>query len=124
MKRSMFFLSTGILGLLFGAMMLLGPDKAAQGFGFLPLPSLFLMFRSMGALLIGAGLLNFLVRDHKDNPTLKAVLLYTLVTHALGMAMDLWAVSDGVVSLGKLAPAQLVHLYAGIGAFIFWKKIR
>jgi hypothetical protein len=124
MKRSTYFLVSGILGLLFGAMMLLAPDKASQGFGFMPLPSIFLMFRSLGALVIGAGSLNLLVRDHKDSPTLKSVLAFNMITHALGMAMDLWAVSDHVVGFDKLVPAQVVHLIVGLGAFIYWKKMR
>jgi hypothetical protein len=124
MKRSTYFLLSGILGLLFGAMMLLAPDKASQGFGFMPLPSIFLMFRSMGSLVIGAGALNLMVREHKDAPTLKSVLMFNMITHVLGMAMDLLAVNDHVVGFDKLAPAQAVHLFVGIGAFIYWKKMR
>ncbi|MBX7142172.1 MAG: hypothetical protein K1X63_13940 [Chitinophagales bacterium] len=124
MKRSIFFLIAAIIAGLFGGMMLLAPAKAAEGFGILSTPESTILFRALGAMIFSTGVMNFLVRNHPDNITLKMVLLTNLVTHTLSTVADLWAVSDGILEITKAAPGLVAHLLIGIGSLIYAMKIK
>ncbi|HNP97670.1 MAG TPA: hypothetical protein PKK99_01370 [Bacteroidia bacterium] len=124
MKRSIFFLISALLAGLFGVMMLLTPSRAAEGFGMNSTPETAILFRALGAMILSTGLMNFLVRNHPDNVTLKAVLLTNIITHALSIVADMWAVSDGVLAFSKAAPGQLTHLFVAIGSLIYYLKIK
>jgi len=124
MKRSTFFLIAAILGALFGVLMFFLPTKAAEGFGVGAVPETITMFRALGAFILALGLMNFLVRNHEDTVTLKAVLLTNIVSHALDMVAGLWGVADGVLTITKITPGILTHLFIGIGSFIYLMRIK
>ncbi|MEP7197407.1 MAG: hypothetical protein ABI851_12875 [Saprospiraceae bacterium] len=124
MKRSIFFLIAAIIAVLFGGMMFISPSKASEGFGMVSSADTNILFRALGAMILSTGIMNFLVRNHTDNLTLKAVLLTNVITHALSMTADLWAVSDGVLEISKAAPGQIAHLFVGFGSLIYMLKIK
>jgi hypothetical protein len=68
--------------------------------------------------------LNFLVRSSVDNDTLKAVLLTNIITHLLGLSADIWGLSDGVLTAIKMAPVEITHLFCGVGAFLYFVRLR
>ena len=74
MKRSTFFLIAAIVATAFGALMLLVPRFAAQGFNLAASGETDTLFRALGATLLSLAVLNFLVRNHPASETLKAVL--------------------------------------------------
>lgn len=124
MKRSIFFLLASILGLLFGGMMLLVPEKAAEGFGLVASSESALLIRSMGGMITAAAVLNFLVRHHPDSTTLAAVLIFNIVFHAFGLLADLIGLSQGIIMLNKIIGGQVAHLFVGIGSLIYLMKIK
>lgn len=68
--------------------------------------------------------MNFLVRNHANNETLKMVLLTNVITHGLSMVADLWAVADGVLLLNSATPGQIVHLFILVGSLIYMMKMK
>ena len=124
MKRSTFFLITAILAFIFAAMMLLVPGTAAEGFGMAPTPETNLLFRSLGGMLLSASILNFLVRNHRDSDTLKAVLMFNVALNLLGMLSDVPGIIEGILPFGKVVPGHIVHLFIIIGSFIYLRKIK
>ncbi len=124
MKRSLFFIIVAVLGLLFGGMMLVASDKAAEGFGLTSNPVIALLFRILGSAILSSGLLNFLVRNDANSNTLKAVLIFNIVFHGIGMCVDLSGVSSGVLEFGKIVPGLISHLFIGIGSIVYVMRIR
>jgi hypothetical protein len=124
MKRSTFLLISGIAAFLFGAMMFFLPGMAAQLLGIAPTPAVASVLRGMGGLIIGSGVINFLVRNYNDTETLKAVLLTNIVTHLFGLLADLLGVNDGALTIIKMAPVEATHLFVGIGSLIFLLKLK
>ena len=124
MKRSLFLTIVAILGFIFGALLFLFPDKAGEGFGVALTPVSSLLFRTLGGMILGSALLNFMVRKHSDSPTLKAVLATNLIMHALVMAVDIGGVSSGVLQFSKIAVGQLNHLFVGIGSLIYLVRMK
>ena len=124
MKRSTFLLITAIIALIFGGMMLLVPDKASEGFGLVATPESNLLFRSLGGLILGSGVLNFLVRAHEDSKTLQAVLIFNVVFHAISMANDFLGAYQGILRFDKIIPGQSVHLFIGIGSIIYLMRMK
>lgn len=119
MKRSSFFLVTTIIAFVFGLMMLFAPLKAVEGFGMVPTFEAGLIFRTLGVTILSTGVLNFLVRDQPDSPALKAVLIFNVVLHGLGMAVDLLGVFQGIIDFTKIIPGLLAHLFIGIGSLLY-----
>ncbi len=124
MKRSVFFLIAAITAGLFGAMMFFVPDKAAEGFGLHATPETQILFRALGGMILASGCMNFLVRHHEDNITLKAVLLTNVITHLLSMIADMWGVADGVLEFSKAAPGQIAHLFVLICSMIYLVRMK
>ena len=124
MKRSTFFLITAIFAFVFAAMMLLVPASAAEGFGMVSTPETSLLFRSLGGMLLSASILNFLVRNHPDSDTLKAVLIFNVALNLLGMLSDVPGIIEGILPFGKVIPGHIVHLFIIIGSFIYLRKIK
>jgi len=124
MKRSTFFLITSIFAFIFAAMMLLVPASAAQGFGMVSTPETNLLFRSLGAMLLSVAILNFMVRNHPDSNTLKAILIFNIALNLLGMLSDVPGIIEGILPFGKAIPGHIIHLFIIIGSFIYLRKIK
>ncbi len=124
MKRSTFLIISAILGLLFGGMMLLIPDKAAEGFGIISTPETLMFFRAMGEAILAMGVLGFLVRNDNDSKTLKSIFIFFVIYHALGLTNDFYSVSLGIITLTKVLPGIVTHLFIGIGSIFYLMKIK
>lgn len=104
-------------------MMVFVPLKAVEGFGMVPTFEAGLIFRTLGVTILSTGILNFLVRDHPDSPSLKAILIFNVILHGLGMAVDLLGVIQGIIDFPKIIPGLLAHLFIGIGSILFIAKM-
>jgi len=124
MKRSVFFIITAILGLLFGGMMLFFPVFAAGNFGITSTPEISQMLRSVGGVDLCLGILNLLVYNEPDSKALKAILIVNLLSHLISIVVDGSASLMGVVAFNKIAPGLVAHLFIVIGAFVYILKMR
>jgi hypothetical protein len=124
MKRSLFFIITTVVAVLFGGMMLLAPEKAAEGFGMMSSNETALLFRSLGGLILATGVLNFLVRNDADSKTLKAILIFNIVFHALSMLNDFAGVYQDVIGFDKIIGGLIAHLFIGIGSAVYLSKMK
>jgi hypothetical protein len=124
MKRSLFFWITAILALLFGGLMFITPPGAAQTFGLAESTAGDVVFRILGATLLGIALLNFLVRNHADSETLAAVLWTNVAVHGLGLIADISSVVAGRLTVSSVAFGVIVHLFVGIGSLIYATRMR
>ena len=124
MKRSMFMLVVAILAFVFGAMMFFIPSSAAPSLGLEFTPYTSSLLRGMGGLIIGSGATNFLTRNNHDAATSKAVLLTNIVTHAFGLSADVWGILDGALTVAKMVPVEITHLFSGIGSLICLVRLR
>lgn len=123
MKRSVFLLICAIIAALLGSMMLFAPETTAESFAIQSTSGTVLLFQSIGAMIICMGILNFLVRNHKDSQTLKVILLYNVLYHASSITVDMMAVSKGTLVFEKIIVGQVVHIFIIIGAIIYMRKI-
>ena len=72
--------------------------------------------------MIGVAVLNFLVRNHQMNETLKAVLWGNAVIHGVGFVGDLWSVALNTIPFGGVAVGLVAHLIVLLGALYYlWR---
>ncbi len=77
------------------------------------------MARTVGILLITIGVLDFLVRDHDDSPTMRAILIANLILQFGIMPIDPSAYLSGVYrTLGSFVPNTILHVLLASG-FIY-----
>ena len=124
MKRSIFFIITAVMAIMFGSMMLLAPTFAAENFGLASTAETSLLFRSLGGVVLPLGILNFLVRNEPNSNTLKAILIVNILSHAITMCNDLYGASNGVLLFSKIGGGIVAHLFIGIGSLIFLLKMK
>jgi hypothetical protein len=121
MSRKSFLMLTSFVALAVGLFalgapaVLLGTVKLAA-----PSSSANVMARTVGVLLITVGVLDFLVRDHADSPTLRAILIANLLLQLLIVPIDPLAYVSGVFhTLGSFLPNTILHLVLA-GGFAFY----
>jgi len=124
MKRSTFLLVTAILAAPIGFMSLFFPSQMAEGFGVTATPMILLLSRELGVFNLCTGGLNFLVRHHPDSGTLKAVLLYNLVYHAIMLLVNGYSLAQGAFTVGQAVLPVVFHLFIGIGSYYFVARMR
>lgn len=124
MKRSLFFAIAGIGSLGFGVVMYLFPEFISAVFGMQSSTETSSLYKGLAGLIIGSGVLNFLVKDEHDSVVLKKVLIANMISHFFGITADIYGLFNGVLSVAGIAPVELVHLFVGIGSFIYYKKIQ
>jgi hypothetical protein len=124
MKRSVFLLINAILFMLIGIVCLFFPDKMVDGFNVTITPILLMMVREAGAFNFSLGLLNFAVRNHPDSRSLKTVLFFNMIYHALILPMNIYGWSQGILSAGQAGVAFGIHLLLAIGYGVYALKIK
>jgi len=83
------------------------------------------MARTVGILLITVGVLDFLVRDHEDSPTLRSVLIANLVLQVGIAPIDPSAYVSGVYgTLGSFVPNTILHVCLAGGFIYFLAKMK
>ena len=101
-------------GTLIGAVKMAAPSDAAN-----------VMARTVGILLVTVGILNFLVRDHADSPTLRAIFKANLFLQIGILPIDPLAWMNGVYGTpGSFVPNTLIHvlLASGFAYYLFQMK--
>lgn len=124
MKRSTFLLVTAILAALIGFMSLFFPSQMAEGFGVTATPMILLLSRELGVFNLCTGGLNFLVRHHGDSKTLKAVLLYNLVYHAIMLVVNAYSLYQGAFTIGQAVLPVVFHVFIGIGSYWYGTRMK
>jgi hypothetical protein len=123
MKRSVFFIIIAIVGILFGGMLLYAPAMSAENFGWTATPEISLLFRSMGGMILSLGILNFLVRNEPDSYTLKAVLIFNLMSHLIGLIIDMNGIREGVLLFNNIVLGFAVHILISLGCIFYLTRI-
>jgi hypothetical protein len=126
MSRKAFLTLTALIALAVGLFalaapaILLGTVKLAA-----PSGSANVMARTVGVLLISVGVLDYLVRDHEDSATLRAILVANLLLQLLIMPIDPLAYVTGVFhTLGSFLPNTILHLGLAGGFAFHLAKMR
>lgn len=88
-------------------------------------PAAEVMARTVGVLLLTMGCLSWLVRDHEDSETLRAVLLANLVLQLAILPIDPLAWATGAFdTLGSWLPNTLLHVALAAGFAHYWLASR
>ncbi len=123
MKRSVFLLVTALASFAFGAMMFFIPNFTTNFLGITTTLQTVSVLRGMGGLIIGSGAINYFLRNQNGTEVLKGLLLTNMITHLLGLSADIWGVADGVLTISKMAPVEITHLFVGIGSLLYYLKL-
>ena len=124
MSRSVFLLITAVGSFCFGGMMFFIPVTASQILGIAYSQETVSVLRGMGGLIIGFGAINFLIRNATDHKTLQIVFLTNIIISLFGLLADFWGIYDGALTLTKMAPVELTHLFIGLGSLIFLTQLK
>lgn len=123
MTRSIFLLITSILSFAFGAMIFFVPNFAAGFLNIATTPQTISVLRGMGGLIIGSGAINYFLRNQDNSEILKGLLLTNIITHLLGLSADIWGILDGALTISKMAPVEITHLFVGTGSLIYLLRL-
>lgn len=124
MKPRTFFLLSAVVASSIGCLALFAPDLLLEGVKGVSAdgPSR-VMARTTGALLCCIGAMDFLVRDHEDSPTLRAVLLANAFVHLGLMPIDPLAWATGTFqTLGSFLPNTVLHMGFASMALWLWRR--
>jgi hypothetical protein len=126
MSRKLFLTITAVVASLIGVFALTAPSvlitsvKVAA-----PSETANVMARTVGILLITVGVLDFLVKDHEDSPTMRSVLIANLVLQIGIMPIDPSAYATGVYkTVGSFAPNTVLHVLLASGFIYFLAKMK
>jgi hypothetical protein len=82
------------------------------------------MARTVGVLLLTIGALNFMVRDHEDSPTLRAVCIANLLLQLAIIPIDPLAYFNGVyTTLGAFVPNTVLHVGLACGFAYYLRRM-
>lgn len=125
MNRKTFLTIAALIALAIGGLSTIAPNVLlSQVKMATPNPAALVMGRTAGVLLLFAGLIAWLVRDHADSPTLAAVLKANVVLQLMIIPIDPLAYLDGTFrTLGSFAPNTLVHLFLVSGFYFHWRRV-
>lgn len=125
MNRKLFLTIVACVALAVGSVALLGPGVFLEtGKGALPSEAAKVMMREVGVLLVAVGLLGWLVRDHPDSPTLRAILVANAVLQVGIFPIEIVAYQRGVFPLlSGIVPNNVFHVLAAAGFAYFAAKV-
>ncbi len=125
MNRKLFLTVVAGVAFAVGSVALLGPGVFLEaGKGALPSEAAKVMMREVGVLLFAVGLLGFLVRDHPDSPTLRAILVANAVLQVGIFPIEIVAFQRGVFPLlSGILPNSVFHVLAAAGFAYFAAKV-
>lgn len=121
MKRKTFLTLTSVIVFVIGGLALSAPEVLLTNVKHAaPSAAASVMARTVGILLVSVGVLDFLIRDHEDSPTLRAVLSANLFLQVGILPIDPIAyVSGAYRQLGSFVPNTVLHVLLA-GGFIFY----
>jgi len=128
MSRKTFLTVVSVVALAIGAFALTAPAVLIESVKHAPASGQAnVMARTVGILLLTMGLLNFLVRDHEDSPTMRAVLMANLFLQVGIMPIDPLAYVNGIwFTYGSFVPNTVLHLLlaSGFGYYLLQMRTR
>lgn len=108
-----------------GAFALTAPHALLASKGVAPSEAAVVWVREVGAALIAAGLIAWIVRTHADSPTLRAVLAGNALLQFMLLPIEPLAYSQGVIAaLAGIVPNTVLHLLLGLGFSYFALTMR
>lgn len=119
MKRSLFLSIASIIALAVGAFALVAPSALLESKGISSVPAS-VWTREVGVLLVAIGVIVFSVRNHKDSPTLRAVLSGNAIVQIGLFPIEIWAYQAGTITqLSGIVPNSVLHLLLAAG-FLYY----
>ncbi len=95
------------------------PGFAAGFLAIAATPQTISVLRGMGGLIIGSGVIIYFLRNQSNADVIKSLLLTNIITHLLGLSADIWGITDGALTISKMAPVEITHLFVGIGSLAY-----
>lgn len=125
MNRKLFLTIASLIALAIGALATAAPDVLlGQVKMAVPNPAALVMARTAGVLLLFAGLVAWLVRDHGDSPTMAALLKANVALQLMIIPIDPLAYVNGTFhTLGSFVPNTLIHIGLASGFFYYWRQV-
>jgi hypothetical protein len=126
MKRSTFLTISAIVPLLVGLLCLTAPSVLVEDVKVAaPSATANVFVRTVGVLLCTVALLNFMVRNHPDSPTLRAVLFADLGLQLAILPIDPHAYARGVfTTLGSFVPNTILHVCIAAGCVYYLVQMK
>ena len=95
----LFFTVIAVISVLYGLAFLAIPELLGQFYGAKPDdPNAYLNIRFFGSALFSLGLIYWFARDFTDRGAARAVLTASLVSNILGVVLNVWAATSGLLN--------------------------
>lgn len=115
MKRSTFLTLASTIALTIGAFSLLAPALLLDSKGVSSKLAL-IWTREVGVLLFAIGLILFMVREHEDSSTLRAVMIGSTVIQIGLLPIEMIAYREGLITrISGIIPNTIVHIFLASG---------
>lgn len=125
MDRKTFLTISSLIALAVGLFALVAPELLLQSKGVVVNAGTTIWVREVGVMLIAVGITVFMVRNHADSSTLKAVLLGNVVVQIGLLVIEPLAYFAGIITkLAGIAPNTMIHMLLGSGFCYFLLKMR
>ena len=124
MKRSVFFIIIAVLNGFLGLFLMFGTAAASAQFGLEGNIHTMGLMRSLGTVLFSLGVLNFMIRNEADSKAMRAILVFNLLGHGLGIITAMVDVVNGSTEFSKVGPGLVVPLIGTIGSLIYLLKMK
>ncbi len=124
MKRSTFLTFASMIALAVGAFALISPAMFLESKGITIGGAVNVWMREVGVLLISLGVVAFIVRDHEDSATLRALFIGNVIVQLGLLVIEPIAYSNGIITkLSGVVPNSLLNFCLAIGFGYFATKI-
>ena len=125
MNRKAFLTMSSLIALAVGLFALCAPELLLQSKGVDVNAGTTIWVREVGMMLIAVGITVFMVRNHADSSTLKAVLVGNVVVQLGLLVIEPLAYSAGIITkLAGMAPNTMIHVLLAFGFCYYASKIR
>jgi hypothetical protein len=125
MNRKAFLTMSSLIALAVGLFALCAPELLLQSKGVDVNAGTTIWVREVGVMLIAVGITVFMVRNHADSSTLKAVLVGNVVVQLGLLVIEPLAYSAGIITkLAGIAPNTMIHVLLAFGFCYYASKIR
>jgi hypothetical protein len=124
--RSVFLTLSSVVALAIGTLAFAAPETLLESKGVaLPNAAATVWVREVGVLIFGVGLTLFLLRNHSDSPTMRAVLLGNAVVQIGLLPIEIGAFREGVITLiSGIVPNSVLHALLAAGFLTFASRIK
>jgi hypothetical protein len=124
MTRSIFFLIVAIVSVFTGSVLLFKPNFIVENNHWVSSPQTEFFIRLLGSPAVAIGVLNFLVRNHAESATLKAVLVLNIIKHSIDLVLDFTDFDLRNANIQSILPFVIGHLFIGLGSLYYLLKMK